>query len=94
MARELRIAQEAAWRLGHKIRAAWNQGELFAIIGSVEADETYICGKEKNKHAKKKLKAGRGPIGKKPVVGVRDCATGQVSAGVTQNRCPNATRFC
>ena len=82
LARELGIAQEAAWRLGHKIRAAWNQGGLFAMTGPVEADETYIGGKEKNKHARKKLKAGRGPVGKKPVIGVRDRSTGQVSAEV------------
>ena len=82
LARELGIAQEAAWRLGHKIRAAWNQGGFFAVTGPVEDDETYIGGKEKNRHAKKKLKAGRCQVGKKPIVGVRDRATGQVSAEV------------
>ena len=45
LARELGIAQEAAWRLGHKIREAWNQDAVL-LHGEVEIDETYIGGKE------------------------------------------------
>ena len=70
LARELRISQEAAWRLGHKIREAWNQDALFPMSGTVEVDETYIGGKEKNKHESKKLHAGRGAVGKQAVVGI------------------------
>lgn len=35
----------------------------------MEVDETCIGGKEQNKHAGKKLKAGRGPIGKQAALG-------------------------
>ena len=39
-------------------------------------------GKEKNKHSKKKLRAGRGTVGKTPVAGAKDRLTGIVCAEV------------
>ena len=82
LARDLGISRKTAWFLGHRIREAFNDS-LPLMTGTVEVDETYIGGLEKNKHWKKKLKAGRGAVGKFPVVGVRERETGRVAAQVS-----------
>ena len=82
--RDLGIAQNSAWHLAHRIRETWDQ-EYFSMSGPVEADETYIGGLERNKHSYKKLRAGRGNVGKIPVAGLRDRATNEVRLKVIGN---------
>ena len=53
--------------------------------GPVEVDGTYIVGKETNKHAKDRLRAGRGTTGKIPVAGVKNRGTKEVRAIVVDN---------
>ena len=80
--RDIGVTQKTAWMMAQKIRQGWIMDYKFS--GKVEVDETFIGGKERNKHESKKLHAGRGAIGKTAVAGVKNRETNRVSAAVIQ----------
>ncbi|MXW46852.1 MAG: IS1595 family transposase [Gammaproteobacteria bacterium] len=83
--RDIGVSQPTAWYMLQRIREAFGTERPYPFEGPIEVDESYFGGLEKNKHNSKKANLGRGPVGKKAVVGIKDRKTKQVRAKVVDN---------
>ncbi|ASV29842.1 IS1595 family transposase [Maribacter cobaltidurans] len=68
LGRDLKITQKSAWFMLSRIRQCFGLNNDDQLDNEVEADETFVGGKNKNRHANKKFKETRED--KTPVLGM------------------------
>ena len=66
--RQIGRSYPTAWYMCHRLRAGMQDEEFKKLMGIVEVDETYLGGKDKNRHWSKKQHVPRGS-GKTSVIG-------------------------
>lgn len=86
LAKEIGVTQKTAWFILGRLREACSAPDsIDKLKGVIEIDEAFFGGKEANKHEWKKQHAGRGPVGKTAVLGMRE-REGRTRAKVIQAR--------
>lgn len=71
LAKDLKITQKSAWFMLHRLRHAARTNSFNAPLkGDIEADTTFVGGKEKNKHADKRTPGSQGGANKAVVLGI------------------------
>ena len=98
--RDLGVTQKTAWYLAHRIRRAWAVGAAGGqanFLGPVEVDETFVGGRQRNRHAdKRRYWRDQAEKGREDdsmyywgnmvaVAGVKDRRTNRISAAVIPN---------
>jgi transposase-like protein len=68
LAKEIGVTQKSAWFMLQRLREACGGIDMDKLRGEVEIDECFVGGLEANKHESKKLRLGRGSVGKTAAV--------------------------
>lgn len=86
LARDINVTQKTAWFMLQRIRACFGIENDNGLNNIVEADETYVGGKNKNRHQDKKVpnSQGRSAKDKTPIVGIVE-RQGKLNANVVEN---------
>lgn len=86
LSRDLGITQKTAWKMLNKVREYMSVFNNCTLNGDVEIDETFVGGKNKNRHKDKKVEKcqGRSFKDKVPVFGILQRG-GKLVAKVVQN---------
>jgi len=81
--RTLKVTNKTAWFMMHRIREATKSGPLADMLrGTIVADETYIGGNPKNRHASDTRWRQQGLTEKTPVLALVNATTGEVRSTV------------
>jgi transposase-like protein len=90
LAKDIGVTQKTAWFLLHRLRAGLGNEVKTAFEGTVEIDETFVGGKNKNRHYRKRVQykevTGRAYPDKTPVFGMYHRETGTIRAMVISKK--------
>ncbi len=82
----LGVTRHTTWFMLQRIHETFEPIFGADFEGTIGSHKTYLGGLEKNKHANKKLSAGRGTIGNVPVAELKDCKkTGEIRTKVIES---------
>lgn len=86
LAKDINTTQKTAWFMLQRIRNCFDIKNDNNLDNTVEVDETYVGGKNKNRHSDKKVKnsQGRSSKDKTPVLGILE-RKGKVNANVVSD---------
>lgn len=107
LAKDIRVTQKTAWFMLQRMRECFSCENHHILNGEVELDETFVGGKNKNRHRNKKVKnsQGRSFKDKTPVLGmlerggklvcrvVEDTSGDQLTPLILETICGTATLF-